>query len=67
MEKFTKLFLLLGAYTLFTYTVVPDVQTTLVAIQTGVNKDEIKKLWTISLIGSAAFLYLMYKEGELPS
>lgn len=65
MKKFTKIFLLLGTYALFTYTVVPDVQTTMVAIQTGVNKEQIKKLWAISLIGTAAFMYAIYKQGEL--
>jgi len=67
MDKFTKMFLILGGYVLWTYSVMPDIQTSLVAIQTGVNKDEIIKLWALGLSGTAVFFYALYRVGQLPS
>lgn len=60
------MFLLLGAFGLWTYTVVPDLQTSLVALQTGVNKEQVKKLWVVGLAGTAVLMYELYREGELP-
>lgn len=64
--KQTKLFLLLATYLLFTYSVMPDVQTSLVAIQTGVNRQEIAGLWAVSAFGAGMFLYALYRVGEMP-
>lgn len=60
------MFLLLGTFGLWTYTIVPDLQTTLVAMQTGVNKEQIKNLWIVGLLGTGVLFYLLYSEGELP-
>lgn len=66
MEKFTKSFLILGSMIVFTYVVSPDIQTTWIAIESGVNLEKIKMLWIVSVIGIAIFMYLLYSMRQLP-
>lgn len=66
MDKFTKSFLILGSMMVFTYVVSPDIQTTWIAIESGVNLEKIKMLWIVSLIGIVVFMYLLYSMRQLP-
>ncbi len=66
MDRFTYSFLILGGMLVFTYIVSPDVQTTLIALKTGVNKEQIAYLWLISIVGIAFFMYMLYRAHLLP-
>jgi len=61
------MFMLLGVFALWTYTVVPDIQTSLVALENGVDAERVKWLWIIGIAGTAVLFYWMYNAGELPS
>ena len=46
--------------------IMPDVQTSWVAWNTGVSHSNIIALWSVSLLGTAVFFWLLYKEGQTP-